>query len=71
MNRIQIWILAARPKTLGACVSPVLMGGALAYRDGMFHVLAFFTALLASLLIQVGTFYKIKIIVAKIGAYLN
>lgn len=55
MNRIQIWILAARPKTLGACVSPVLMGGALAYRDGMFHVLAFFTALLASLLIQVGT----------------
>lgn len=55
MNRIQIWTLAARPKTLGACVSPVLMGGALAYHDGMFYVLAFFIALLAALFIQVGT----------------
>ncbi len=52
---IEIWILAARPKTLGACLSPVLMGGALAYYDGMFHALSFFVALVAALLLQIGT----------------
>lgn len=54
-TKSQIWILAARPKTLSACVSPVLMGGALAYHDDMFHGLAFFTALFSAFFIQVGT----------------
>ena len=49
----QIWIEAARPKTLSASISPVLLGCALAYRDGMFRlspaILCFFVALLAQI----------------------
>ncbi len=55
MNHIQIWILAGRPKTLGACVSPVLMGGALAYHDGKFYLVTFLATLFAALFIQIGT----------------
>ena len=29
-----VWLSALRPKTLGASLCPVLMGGALAYHDG-------------------------------------
>ncbi len=49
----RIWWEAARPKTLSASVSPVLLGCALAYRDGMFKfvpaILCFFVALLAQI----------------------
>ena len=31
------WMEAARPRTLPASVSPVLLGSALAYYDGMDH----------------------------------
>ena len=34
-SRIQAWLEAARPKTLPASFSPVLVGCALAYRDGV------------------------------------
>lgn len=48
---IHFWIKAARPRTLTASVSPVFLGCALAYRDGMFKlipaILCFFVALLA------------------------
>ncbi len=47
--------MAIRPKTLPAAGVPVLMGGVLAYGDGVFHFLAAFVALLGALLIQVGT----------------
>jgi 1,4-dihydroxy-2-naphthoate octaprenyltransferase len=36
-SNIRHWIEAARPKTLAASVSPVLLGCALAYRDGAFR----------------------------------
>ena len=48
------WALAARPATLWAAVVPVLVGGALAERDGVFELLPFLAALAAALLIQVG-----------------
>lgn len=35
-NLFAAWLEAARPKTLAASVSPVLVGIALAYRDGLF-----------------------------------
>jgi 1,4-dihydroxy-2-naphthoate octaprenyltransferase len=54
-NRFSIWLDAARPKTLGAGVAPVIIGGALAWSDGGFHALSVVAALVGSLLIQVGT----------------
>src|SRR5882724_10093076 len=52
------WLLAARPKTLAAAVTPVLVGTALA-RDGAMaiHWSSFAFALLGSVLIQIGTNY--------------
>ena len=47
--------MAARPPTLTAAVAPVLVGTAAAAHDGHFKALPFFGALLAALLIQVGT----------------
>ncbi len=49
------WLLAARPKTLWAAVAPVLMGSAIAHREGGFHLWAALAALVCALLIQVGT----------------
>jgi len=52
-NKIGAWIEAARPKTLPASLSPVLLGCALAYRDGVFQpvpaVLCLWVALLAQI----------------------
>ncbi len=53
----RVWLLAARPKTLLASVSPVLVGTALAWADGAFHALSAALALLGAMLIQVGTNY--------------
>jgi 1,4-dihydroxy-2-naphthoate polyprenyltransferase len=52
---LQIWIAAARPKTLPAAVAPVLVGSALAWRDGAFIGLAALSCLVFALLIQIGT----------------
>ena len=52
---IRVWLLAARPATLPAAIAPVLVGSAVAAREGGFQVLPFLGALLASMLIQVGT----------------
>ena len=51
----RIWLMAARPRTLPAAVAPVLVGTALAARDGHFRALAFVAALLGSVFIQIGT----------------
>lgn len=55
MTSLRIWMQAARPKTLGAAVGPVLIGTALAARDGAAHLPAAAAALAGALLIQVGT----------------
>jgi len=50
-----VWLMAARPRTLTAAVSPVLVGTAIAHRVGGLRPAAALLALLASLLIQVAT----------------
>ncbi|MCK6508499.1 1,4-dihydroxy-2-naphthoate polyprenyltransferase [Myxococcota bacterium] len=51
----QIVLMAIRPKTLGAAIAPVLIGSAMAYSDGSFHLVMAFFCLLGALLIQIGT----------------
>ncbi len=48
------WIIAARPKTLWAGVSPVVIGAAMAFSDGAFHAPSVLCALLGALLLQIG-----------------
>lgn len=50
----QVWVLAARPKTLPAAASPVLVGSAAAFVDGGFHFGVFLATLLAALMLQIG-----------------
>lgn len=52
---LKTWLMAIRVPTLPAAVVPVLVGSATAFADGFFNPLAFLAALLASLLIQIGT----------------
>ncbi len=55
MNLLQIWWLAIRPRTLPAAASGVVMGCALAWRDGSFQPLPALAALLVALLLQIGS----------------
>lgn len=52
---MSIWIEGARPKTLIASISPVLIGSVIAFKGGAFRLPVFLGALLFALLIQVGT----------------
>lgn len=49
------WLLAARPRTWIASISPVLIGTALAMREGAFDLFLFSLTLCFGLLIQIGT----------------
>jgi 1,4-dihydroxy-2-naphthoate octaprenyltransferase len=51
------WILAARPRTLGAAIVPVVTGCALAFAAGGFDPLASALALICAILIQIATNY--------------
>ncbi len=51
------WLLAARLRTLPASVSPVIVGTALALREGRFDPLTFIATLAAAILLQVGANY--------------
>ena len=51
------WILAARPRTLGAAIVPVVSGCALAFAAGGFDPLASALALICAILIQIATNY--------------
>ena len=51
----RVWLLAARPATLPAAVAPVLAGSAAATLIVDFRVGPFLAALLAAILIQIGT----------------
>ncbi len=55
ISGLQIWLMAARPRTLPAAVAPVLVGTALAGYEHVFHPLRFLAALLGAIFIQVGT----------------
>ena len=52
---LSVWLLAARPTTLAAGITPVLLGATLAWADGVFHAPAALAALAGSLCIQIGT----------------
>ncbi len=55
ISPFKIWFLAARPKTLGAAIAPVIIGIALAYDAGHFHVWAALAAMFGAIMIQIGT----------------
>ena len=55
MYPAKIWLLASRPKTLAAGLTPVLIGSAMAAAAGHFHLAAALCAALGALLIQIGT----------------
>ena len=48
------WLLAARPKTLPAAVSPVLVGSAVAWSEGGFHAVSAVAAFAVALLLQIA-----------------
>jgi 1,4-dihydroxy-2-naphthoate octaprenyltransferase len=48
------WLLAARPRTLPAAVAPVIVGTALAIRDGGFALGPAIAAIFVALLLQIG-----------------
>ncbi|MEN3315168.1 MAG: 1,4-dihydroxy-2-naphthoate polyprenyltransferase, partial [Acidimicrobiaceae bacterium] len=52
--KLSLWIQGARPKTLGAAVSPVLVGTAAASRYGAFVGWRALLALIVSVALQVG-----------------
>ena len=52
---MKLWLVAARPRTLPAAVSPVLVGTSLAIGEGTFRPFAFVCALIGSIFIQIGT----------------
>ncbi len=55
LSSLQIWLIAARPRTLPAAIAPVLVGTALAWTVGPLDWIAFVAAAIGSLFIQVGT----------------
>ena len=57
MTKINIWWQGARPKTLGAAISPVVVGSAIAYFEKSFNLLISFLALIVSISIQIGVNY--------------
>ena len=54
MSSWRAWVLAARPPTLWAAVSPVLVGSALAVADDVFRPGVFAATLFAAIALQVG-----------------
>jgi 1,4-dihydroxy-2-naphthoate octaprenyltransferase len=53
----RVWVKTARPFSLTASVSPVLVGTAVAGYAGVFRVVPFLVTLLAGLFLQIGTNY--------------
>ena len=54
---LRVWLWAARPKTLGAAVAPVLVGTGMAVEAGVWHPLSAGLALMGAVLIQIGVNY--------------
>jgi 1,4-dihydroxy-2-naphthoate octaprenyltransferase len=52
---LRLWLVAARPRTLPAAISPVLVGTALAGAEDVFRPLPFVAAIVGSVFIQIGT----------------
>jgi 1,4-dihydroxy-2-naphthoate octaprenyltransferase len=54
-NKLSLWISAARPRTLPASVSPVIIAAALAYKDGFTHFPIFFACFGVALFAQIAS----------------
>ncbi len=52
---MRIWIEGARPKTLIASFSPVLIGGVIAFDQGKFPIGVFLACVIFALAVQIGT----------------
>lgn len=64
----RVWVLASRPKTLFAAVTPVVLGTALAFADSRADFFAALAALCGALFIQIGTNFANDYWDAKKGA---
>ncbi len=53
----KVWLKTARPMTLTATVSPILVGTAVAAYAGTFHLVTFLATLFSCLFLQIGTNY--------------
>jgi len=53
-SKIQLWLMAIRPKTLPAAVGPVAVGSAVAFRDEVFSFVPALCCLLGAMLLQIG-----------------
>ena len=53
----KVWVKTARPFSLTAAVSPVLVGTAVAAYEGTFHLAAFLVTLLSCLFLQIAANY--------------
>lgn len=51
---VQVWLMAARPRTLPAAAAPVVVGAAVAWYAGVFQWLPALAALAGALLLQIG-----------------
>ena len=51
----RVWLEAARPKTLPASISPVIVGCSVAYRDGVFQWIPALLCLLVALFAQIAS----------------
>ena len=54
LSKTQVWILAARPKTLPAAAASVILGSSFAIKDGNFALFPALAAVFISLLLQIG-----------------
>ena len=54
-DKARIWLMATRPKTLWAGISPVMIGIVMAIEAGKFHLISASLCLLGAVSIQIGT----------------
>lgn len=54
LSALQIWLLAARPRTLPAAIAPVIVGVAAAYHNGFFDPAVALAILACAVLLQIG-----------------
>lgn len=55
MSKIVVWFNAIRPQSLLVSVAPVMVGTAMAYGDGFFHLFPAAAAMAVAVFIQIGT----------------
>ena len=57
-NTLNTWLIAIRPKTLPAAITPVIIGLSYAHYVGIFKPMIAFFTLIASILIQIVTNFE-------------